>query len=440
MERLILYTFFGCVDACLCIDFFLCFFKKRSEKVTTRIFLIGIYVILYALNYHISHSLIGGSIWFFYELMTFQVIFGFLICCIGFKGKILEHIIMFTIFYICEVVADTFYITTFILQGMVNHELILEQEFVLMAIQKFFTFLISKSYQKIFSKRNRKIEGKIFFSIIFLPIITISVCVYLYHMEIPDRIDRLVLGVAIPLLICCNVIVFFVVEKVSRLQYEHYELDMLKQKIEMERAYYDRLDEIEQKQTSVRHDIKHYISVMKTLAGEDRISEMKDLLNQFEEGMNKITAVKYSSNRILNALLSEKKAVALKKNVEIEYMIEPNVNMNFMSDLDVISLFGNLIDNAVRAESECTLDKKIIKVNLFESEGKFNVLYIRNHFLHVQKKGLAFISTKKDEAEQHGIGLKNVEHIVQKYGGVFTAESQEEKENIFEATVCLPKV
>ena len=179
---------------------------------------------------------------------------------------------------------------------------------------------------------------------------------------------------------------------------------------------------------------------MKTLAGEDRISEMKDLLNQFEEGMNKITAVKYSSNRILNALLSEKKVVALKKNVEIEYMIEPNVNMNFMSDLDVISLFGNLIDNAVRAESECTLDKKIIKVNLFESEGKFNVLYIRNHFLHVQKKGLAFISTKKDETEQHGIGLKNVEHIVKKYGGVFTAESQEEKENIFEATVCLPKV
>lgn len=440
MDRMIICTIFGCIDACLCIDLFACFFKKRNGKSSFRVLMILIYAVLYILNYLIVHNRLINSMWLFYELMAFQIVFGMILCCIGFKGRPLEMGIMYTIFYICEVLADSFYITLILFLNLERHGMSLQQEIVFTAIQKFLTFLISKSYQKVFSKRNRKIEGKIFFSMILLPIITISICVYLYHMNLSNDRDRLVLGVAIPLLTCCNVIVIFVVEKISRLQYEHYELDMLKQKVEMEKNYYDRLDEIEQKQVSVRHDIKHYISVLKAFAEEDKVSEMKNLLNQFEEGVNKITPVKYSSNRILNALLSEKKAVALKKDIEIDYLIEPNVSINFMSDLDIISLFGNLIDNAIRAESECKSDEKKIKINFFETEGKFNVLYVKNHFFHIEKKGSIFISTKKDEIEKHGIGLKNVEHIVLKYGGVFNAESQTEgNENVFEVTVCLPK-
>lgn len=438
MEKLLLCTAFGCIDACLCIDLFSCFFRKRSERVSFRIAVVFTYTVMFALNFSIVHTLLDESIWLSYEVIFFQVIFGMVLCFVGFNGKILEMVIMYTIFYICEVLADSFYIIFISVLDKRHLGINMHQEFIIMAIQKFLTFLISKSYQKVFSRKDRKIEGKIFFSMLILPVITISVCVYLNQMELANDRDRIFLGAAIPLLIFCNVIVFIVVEKVSRLQYEHHELDILKQKIEMERIYYNRLDEIEQKQVAVRHDIKHYISVLRALNSEKKFAEMEKLFNQFEDGMNRITPEKYTKNRILNALLSEKKSNAAKDEVTVEYMIEPNIDVDMLSDIDIISLFGNLIDNAIRAEKESGSVIKKINVNLFEAEGNFNVLNVRNRFDHVEKKGNDFISTKKEGV--HGIGLKNVERIAKKYGGVFTVEIEENgSEKVFDATVCFAK-
>ena len=50
-------------------------------------------------------------------------------------------------------------------------------------------------------------------------------------------------------------------------------------------------------------------------------------------------------------------------------------------------------------------------------------------------KGGRYMTTKKDDGI-HGIGLKNVHHIVEKYHGVFNADSSG---GTFEVTVCLPK-
>ena len=96
--------------------------------------------------------------------------------------------------------------------------------------------------------------------------------------------DRTFIDIAIPLLVFCNIIVLVVVEKLSRLQNDHYELDFYKQKVDMEKRYYDHLDEIEQKQVSVRHDIKHYISVMKVFVEENRMEDLKKLILSFEDG------------------------------------------------------------------------------------------------------------------------------------------------------------
>lgn len=239
----------------------------------------------------------------------------------------------------------------------------------------------------------------------------------------------------IPILIFSNFLVLAVVEKMSRLQNDHYELDFYKSKVQMEKQYYDHLDELEQKQVSVRHDIKHYVSVMKVFVEENRTEELRKLLNSFEKGMEKITPHVYTNNRMVNAILSEKKSVAERKGIFMNFTIEPNVDLSFISDIDSISLFGNLIDNAVRAESEAAVETREVVLKLFEGDGQFNILNIINHFAKVEKSGGTFITTKKEDGI-HGIGLKNVRAIIQKYHGIFNAEADG---GVFEVTVCLPK-
>lgn len=437
MFELILNGVAGIIDVFLCCDLFLYFYECKFEKKKGIILSCLIFSMVSIVNVTLIGMFIKNPVIENYERIGVNIVLGLLMCFLGFRAKPLEIILLFGIFYIFEVIAESIYMFVFAIFriDMNMGELTGVIEIAFCALQKFLTLVISKIYQRIVGRRKRLIEGKLYACLLFLPLVTIFICVYLYRMESISPKDKIFLNITIPLLIFSNMIVIAVVEKMSRLQNDHYELDFYKRKVQMEKQYYDHLDEIEQKQVSVRHDIKHYVSIMKVFVEQNRTDELKKLLMSFEKGMEKITPHVYTNNRIVNAVLSEKKSMAEKQSIFINFTIEPNVDLSFISDIDSISLFGNLIDNAVRAESESSVDTKEIVVKLFEGDGQFNILNIINHFAKVEKSGGAFLTTKKEDGI-HGIGLKNVRSIVEKYHGIFNAEAED---NIFEVTVCLPK-
>lgn len=437
MFELILVGIAGIIDVLLCCDLFHNYYewglgKKKGVFFSCLIFFVVAIVNLTLIRIFIKNPVIEN-----YERIGVNIVFGLTLCFIGFRAKPLEIILLFGIFYIFEVIAESVYM--FILavfridlnMGAVTGGI----QVVFCVLQKFLTLLISKIYQRISGRRKRLIEGKLYACLLFLPLVTIFLCVYLYRLDTISAKDKTFLNITIPLLIFSNFLVLAVVEKMSRLQNDHYELDFYKSKVQMEKQYYDHLDEIEQKQVSVRHDIKHYVSVMKVFVEENRTDELKKLLDSFEKGMEKITPHVYTNNRMVNAILSEKKSSAERKGIFMNFTIEPNVDLSFISDIDSISLFGNLIDNAVRAESESAVETREIVVKLFEGDGQFNILNIINHFAKVKKSGGTFVTTKKEDGI-HGIGLKNVRAIIQKYHGIFNAEAED---GVFEVTVCLPK-
>ena len=66
----------------------------------------------------------------------------------------------------------------------------------------------------------------------------------------------------------------------------------------------------------------------------------------------------YTDNPVLNCLLSDKKRVADRSG--ISFKIETNeVDINFMKPIDITTLFGNLIDNALEATKKCNEEKYI---------------------------------------------------------------------------------
>lgn len=436
MFNLIVNGIAGIIDVILCCDLFHYFYDWKFKKNRT-IFLFCLFFFIVAvanlsfIGIFISNSTIAN-----YERVVVTVIIGLTMCFIGYHAKPIEIILLFGIFYIMEILAESSYMFIFAIFRIDIHEINdTTLQIFFCALQKLLTLAISKIYQRLVGRRKRLIEGKLYLCLLFLPVVTMTVCIYLYRMETGNPQDKMFIGIAVPLLVFCNIIVLAVVEKLSRLQNDHYELDFYKQKVDMEKRYYDHLDEIEQKQVSVRHDIKHYISVMKVFIEENRMEDLKKLILSFEDGMTKITPSVYTNNRMVNAILSEKKSLAEKNGIKIQFTVEPGVDLSFIKDLDAISLFGNLIDNAIRAESETSDPGKEIIFNLFEGEGQFNILNISNHFAKVEMKGGRYLTTKNDGGI-HGIGLKNVHHIVEKYHGVFNADSSG---GTFEVTVCLPK-
>ena len=88
------------------------------------------------------------------------------------------------------------------------------------------------------------------------------------------------------------------------------------------------------------------------------------------------------------------------------------------TDREIISLFGNLLDNALEACEKINDKKRWIKIKI---KKKNLLLYIEiANALEEMPKQIQkeFVSNKKDNG-LHGYGMKNIQDIVKKYDGIF---------------------
>ena len=114
-------------------------------------------------------------------------------------------------------------------------------------------------------------------------------------------------------------------------------------------------------------------------------------------------------------------------------MVEPGVNLNFVAEIDLISLLGNLINNAIEAAQDSR--RKYIGLQIYRNEtNNYAILKLENSFVKVpEKKGTVF-ETSKSNKKLHGIGLEHVKKIIKQYEGYLDIEIED---NIFRVSAML---
>lgn len=120
------------------------------------------------------------------------------------------------------------------------------------------------------------------------------------------------------------------------------------------------------------------------------------------------------------------------KNINFCYNIN-FVQGNFVNLIDLGTIFGNIIDNAIEAcEKVDNADKKIVL--LVDEIGEFILIKISNPYKHILKRGNNFLSLKKG-CEPHGLGLLCLEDALEKYNGSYTYITEDKR---FVLTILLP--
>lgn len=95
------------------------------------------------------------------------------------------------------------------------------------------------------------------------------------------------------------------------------------------------------------------------------------------------------------------------------------------TDREIISLFGNLLDNALEACEQIKGKERWIRIKI---KKKNQLIYIEIANAIAKKpdqNGSGFISTKKENG-LHGYGMRNIRDIVEKYEGIFQYEIRDE--------------
>lgn len=179
------------------------------------------------------------------------------------------------------------------------------------------------------------------------------------------------------------------------------------------------------------HDLKHQIAVLRAESDPQR---RNDYLNQMEAEIQTYEAQNKTGNPVLDTVLTSKSLSCAHGDITFTCVADGTL-LNFMSAMDLCTLVGNAMDNAMECEAKIPeKEKRLIHLSLSQ-EKTFVLLRVENYCETplVFRDGLP--TTTKANKNFHGYGLKSIRYVAKKYGGTATATVMN---NWFELKVLLP--
>lgn len=138
---------------------------------------------------------------------------------------------------------------------------------------------------------------------------------------------------------------------------------------------------------------------------------------------------------MLDTLLTSKNLRCMQHKIDMTCVVDGTL-FDFMDVMDICSIFGNAIDNAIECELKLKdYSKRMIHVDAF-SEKSFLIIRFENYYEgDIQfEKGVPV--TTKTEKKLHGYGLKSLRYTVHKYRGEVHIDT---KNNWFSLRILIPR-
>lgn len=182
------------------------------------------------------------------------------------------------------------------------------------------------------------------------------------------------------------------------------------------------------------HDMKNHLLAIQSMAGDKK--ELNDylgeLLPQLDDYGNRLN----TGSAIIDALLGDKRERAMGFGVRLHVQLDLTP-LSFMNSAELVSIFGNAVDNAVEAARECSdPDERCVYIKSRRVRDMF-FLSFENHYAGERSRQAGRFRTGKADKEFHGIGLGSIEKAVRKYSGEVHAEHDNEK-RLFTLNIMLP--
>lgn len=300
----------------------------------------------------------------------------------------------------------------------------------------FLYYILILILKKIFSDKKKMPMNEIDwvrFSVFPLVSIFIIVLLLINYTDFLDRNLGNILIVIDSGLLFMNIMVFdllnAILEREVQLTEKRLVLERGRNNVEFYKTAIDNLSN-QRKQT---HEFKNHISCISSLISKHEYDELALYVNELQEHINVEGPITIdTNNKLINAILNDKYQEAKSKSICM--LIKANDLSNIkISDLDLVIILSNLLNNAIEACEICS--NKLIKIK-FVIEEYQTILAVENTYSNkpVNKNG-KFVTLKKDNSEDHGIGIENIKTIVEKNKGEYCINVEED---VFQFVIILP--
>lgn len=165
----------------------------------------------------------------------------------------------------------------------------------------------------------------------------------------------------------------------------------------------------------LKHDMKNNISCIDALIEEENYDEAHNICHSLTNKYTSIGTIVNTENYLLNAVLNVEIEKAKSYGTPVKLSITNDLKM-FKNSSDIISLIGNILDNAISYLSKNKVKNNEINFST-GYEGSYSVIKCRNNILDSVLFNNPSLKTDKKDKDNHGKGITIINSIAHKYNG-----------------------
>ena len=203
---------------------------------------------------------------------------------------------------------------------------------------------------------------------------------------------------------------------ILRVAYHEAQLDKdcLEISQEMLRKQNSELHEMYRKNSGHLHKHRHTIEYLYYCMRQKKYKEAEEFLLKNCSELKKGNQRVWTGLPFLDFLINYKKQMIDEK--DIVFRLELDVYEYPFEESEFGILLGNLLDNAVEACEKCKPGEREIYLKIWNLRSMFLLKLINSSSKIPERRGEQFLTDKADKYA-HGMGVKQVRRIVEKYGG-----------------------
>ncbi|MGG5315137.1 GHKL domain-containing protein [Enterococcus sp. AZ072] len=229
----------------------------------------------------------------------------------------------------------------------------------------------------------------------------------------------------------CGLLILYIQEGMRYDIYLRSELSSINNVLQSQYEQYEAFKESNALVSQKFHDLKHQLDIIEM---ESEPAKRKEYVNQLKKDITQYQATVKTGNAIMDVILTRKNSFCIQNKITFTCIVDGKL-LDFIEVMDLCSLLGNALDNAIESTlKNSDTDKRLINLRVEKKAGF--VLFLLNNYSEDRlsfEDGLP--QTTKDDKESHGYGLKSISYIVNKYDGTMTISHEN---NWFSLKVLLP--
>lgn len=178
------------------------------------------------------------------------------------------------------------------------------------------------------------------------------------------------------------------------------------------------------------HDLKHQIRAIRNSDSGDK----EKYLEEIEDSIQIYEAIVKTGNEVLDTILTEKSLYCKEKGIIVSCVADGS-QLDFINTIDLYSILGNAIDNAIEAvEKLQNKEMRQIDVLIYRQQQFVAINVVNPIEGNLIYEGELPVTTKENKG-YHGYGIKSMKYMLKKYDGFLSIV---EEDGCFSLMMLIP--